>query len=169
VAIRGEQSTSVKLTTTGTSSTCTTVKFSGTTEATASTTQKLHPEFSECTSFGFLGSTFNTLGCQFTFHTQTGTFDLADCTNGAIIIITSSAFGKCVMEIPNQNGINGQSWATGGTSPNRDILWTMNSTNIKDRVTTSTGICSLAVGEHTNTTLTGTVTLKVASGETWYA
>ena len=168
VAISGEQVEAHKFTLTGSSITCKVAKFTGKTEALNSTTQKVHPEYSECTAFGFLGATVNTEGCIYNFHTQTGTTDLESCTKGAIIVTASSAFGKCVMENPNQTGINGQSWATGGTSPNRDITATANATNIKAKVTTSTGICPLTVGEHTNGTYTGTTTMKPASGEIWY-
>jgi hypothetical protein len=168
-AISGEQATSHKFTVTGSSITCTTAKFTGKTEALNSTTQKVHPEYSGCTAFGFVGATVNTTGCQYIFHTATGTVDLEECTAGGIVVEASSAFGKCVMDNPNQTGINGQSWATGGTAPNRDILATANATNIKVKVTTSTGICPLTVGEHTNGTYTGTTTMKAASGEIWYS
>jgi hypothetical protein len=168
-SVSGVQATLLKWTTTGTSQTCSSVKFTGKTAAVSSPTQQLHPEFSECTSFGFISSVFNTLGCQFLLHAQTGTMDLQSCASGALVVTSSSAFGRCVWEVPNQAGINGLTWATEGTSPSRDILWTLNATNIKTKVTTSTGICPLTVGEHTNTTLTGTVTLKAASGEIWYA
>jgi hypothetical protein len=169
VAISGEQATSHKFTVTGSSITCTSAKFTGTTESTASPTQKVHPEYTGCTAFGFLNATIHTEGCLYNFHTQTGTVDLEGCTTGGIVVTASSGFGSCVMDTPNQTGINGQSWATGGTSPNRDILATANATNVKVKVTTSTGICPLTVGEHTNGTYTGTTTMKAASGEIWYA
>src|SRR4051794_36903178 len=169
--VSGEQVESHKFTLTGSSITCKVAKFTGETEGTLSggsyntPTTKAHPEYSECTAFGFLGATVDTTGCIYEFHAQTGTVDLKSCTKGGIIVTASSAFGKCVMENPNQNGINGQSWVTGGTSPNRDITATANATNIKAKVTTSTGICPLTVGEHTNGTYTGTTTMKAASGE----
>jgi len=167
-AFTGEQTTSHKFTVTGSSVTCTTAKFTGKTEALTTTTQKAHPEYSGCTAFGFVGATVNTAGCQYVFHANTGTVDLTSCTSGEIVITASSVFGKCVIEIPNQNGINGQTFSTGGVAPNRDVVVTTNSTNIKDTVTTSTGICPLAVGSHTNATYTGTTTVDPASGEIWY-
>jgi hypothetical protein len=169
VAISGEQTTSHKFTITGSSVTCTTAKFTGSTEALNSTTQKVHPEYSGCTAFG-LPAQITTIGCKYLFHTQTGTADLIDCSNGGVMIIhTESFLGSCVVDIPNQTGINGQTFATGGTSPNRDITETSNATNIKSTVTTSTGACPLAVGSHTNGTYTGTTTEKAASGEIWYS
>src|SRR4051812_26332145 len=94
VTLSGEQTgeTGHKFTVTGSSITCKSAKFSGITEGTATkegekiisytaTTQRVHPEYSECTAFGFLGATVDTTGCQYIFHTQTGTVDLEECTN----------------------------------------------------------------------------------------
>jgi hypothetical protein len=169
LALDGEQATSHKFTVTGSSITCTSAVFTGTTKSLATTTQEMHPAYSGCTAFGFVGATVNTTGCQYIFHTQTSTVDLESCTNGGIVVEASSAFGKCVMDVPNQTGINGQSWATGGTAPNRDILATSNATNVHVTVTTSTGICPISVGTHTNGTYTGTTTVKATGGEVWYA
>jgi hypothetical protein len=169
VAISGEQATSHKFTITGSSVTCTTAKFTGTTEATASTTQKVHPAYEGCTAFGFAGAIVNTTGCQYNFHTQTGTVDLESCTNGGITIEVNAGLGKCVTKVQNQTGINGQSWATGGSSPSRDITATSSANNIAAETTTSTGLCPLTVGKDTGGTYTGTTTMKAASGEIWYA
>jgi len=167
-AIHGAQAESHKFTVTGSSVTCTTATFTGKTEALTSTTQKSHPEYSGCTAFGFVGATVNTAGCQYVFHANTGTVDLEECTAGKITITASSVFGKCVIDIPNQTGINGQTFTTQGSAPSRDILVTTKSTNVRDNVVTSTGICPLAVGEHNNATYTGTTTVKAASGEIYY-
>jgi hypothetical protein len=169
LSLHGEQKSSHKFTVTGSSITCTTATFTGTTAALNTTTQKMHPSYSGCTAFGFVGATVKTEGCQYIFHTGTGTVDLEECTNGGIVVEASSAFGKCVMDTPNQTGINNQSWTTEGESPNRDILSTSNATNVKVKVTTSTGICPLTVGEHTNGTYTGTTTVKATGGEVWYS
>ncbi|TMK58191.1 MAG: hypothetical protein E6G51_03560 [Actinobacteria bacterium] len=168
VKVTGEQATSHKFTVTGSSITCTTAKFTGTTTAATAKTQEMHPEYSGCTAFGFVGATVDTTGCQYVFDANSANVTLQSCTSGGITVTASSAFGKCVMDVSNQTGINGQSFATGGTSPNRDITVTTNSTNIKVKVTTSTGICPLTVGEHTNGAYTGTTTVKAASGELFY-
>jgi hypothetical protein len=171
-SLTGSQATSHKFTVTGSSITCTTATFTGTaSNVKTSETQEMHPEYSGCTAFGFVGATINTAGCQYLFNANKTTVDLKSCTGGAtgaIVVTASSAFGKCVMEVPNQTGINGQSFTTQGTSPNRDILVTSNSNNIKDSVTLSTGICPLTVGSHTNGTYTGTTTVKAATGEVWW-
>jgi hypothetical protein len=174
VAIHGAQTTQHKFTITGSSVTCNTATFTGTTEALTSTTQKVHPEYSGCTAFG-LPATITTTGCQYNFHTNTnpGTVDLISCNNGGyagMVIETNSFLGSCIVDIPNQIGINGQTFATAGVSPNRDINETSNATNIESKVTTSTGACPLVVGEHTNGTYTGATTMKAATGqEIWYA
>jgi hypothetical protein len=169
VTVSGGQVTSHQLTLTGSTISCTTVTFDGTITATATTTLQLHPSSSGCNIASAFGGTIDTTGCQYTFHTQTGTFDISGCSNGGLLIEGSNVFGKCVLTISNQTGINGQSWATEGVAPNRDVRWTTNATNIKATVTTSTGICPFTVGSHTNASYTGTTTLKAASGEFWFA
>jgi hypothetical protein len=167
VSLKGSQATSHKFTITGSSVTCASVNFTGFSSAATSFTMHLHPEYSGCTAFGFIGATFNTAGCDFEFDSGFG-IDLRGCTAGGMIITASSAFGKCVVEIPNTLIWNGTSYATGGSSPNRDITITMNATNIGVRVATSTGICPLTVGSHTNGSYQGTTTLKSSSGELFY-
>jgi hypothetical protein len=169
VAIHGEQVTAHKFTITGSSVTCERATFTGTTEALNSTTQKVHPSYEHCTAFGFAGAIVNTTGCQYNFHTQTGTVDLESCTNGGITIEVNAGLGKCITKIPSQTGILGQSFATVGTSPSRDITETTKATNIAAETVTSTGLCPLTVGKDTGGTYTGTTTMKVASGEIWYS
>jgi hypothetical protein len=168
VAVSGEQTTGHKFTITGSSVTFTTAQVTGTTGATASTTFTLHPVYSGVTAFGFSGAIVTSTGCLYNFHTQTGTFDIVGCSAGGIIIEVNNALAKCMVDIPNQTGINGQSWATGGTFPNRDVIWTTNASNISATTTTSTGLCPLTVGKDTGVTYTGTTTITAASGEVWY-
>jgi hypothetical protein len=169
VAISGAQVTAHKFTITGSSVTCETADFTGKTEATASPTQKAHPVYEKCTAFGFAGAIVNTAACQYNFHTQTGTVDLESCTNGGITIEVNAGLGKCIVNIPNQTGINGQSWATEGALGSRDIKATSSASNVSAETTTSTGLCPLTVGKDTGGTYTGTTTMKAASGEIWYA
>jgi len=164
----GDQVVTHKFNLTGSTITCTTARFSGKTEALTSTTLKAHPDYSGCTAFGFVGATLSSAGCNYIFHANTGTLDLEDCTLGKLTITASSAFGKCVIDIPNQTGVNGQSFSTGGTSPSRDLIIGMNVTNMQGSVVTSTGICPVSVGAHVNLGYTGTTTVKPASGELYY-
>jgi hypothetical protein len=138
------------------------------TSAQASTSLMLHPEFEGCTSFGFQGARVVTVGCQYVFRTDSGTVDLKGCSNGGIIIESTSAFGRCLSEIPDQLGISSVSYATGGAAPSRNLLLTMNWVNTKVKVNIATGICPLTVGEHANGTYTGTTTVKTTGGEIWY-
>jgi hypothetical protein len=66
-----------------------------------------------------------------------------------MVIENRSCLSNCVVDIPDQIGINGVSFSTGGTSPSRDINITFNATNMKATVITSTGACPLTVGSHT--------------------
>src|SRR5436853_1387024 len=165
IALTGSQSTSHKFTITGASITCTTVTYTGTTPAATFETLELHPEYSGCTVFGFVGATINTAGCQYIFNINSPTVTLKSCSAGAIVVTASNAFGKCVMEVPNQSGINGQSFGTGGPALGHDILVSSNATNISAKITTSTGICPVSVGTHSSGVYTGTTTVRAASGE----
>ncbi|TMK58210.1 MAG: hypothetical protein E6G51_03655 [Actinobacteria bacterium] len=167
VSLTGEQTESHKFTIEGSSVTCTTAKFTGTTTAATATEQKMHPEYSGCTAFGFVGATINTAGCQYVFNSNSANVNLTSCTSGGITITSSSAFGKCVVHVFNQNGINGMSYGTTGTAPNRDIHVKTGSNNISVSITESTGICPLKVGT-TVGSYTGVTTVKGAVGEVFY-
>jgi hypothetical protein len=170
VELTGEQATSHKFTVTGSSITCTTAKFTGKTAAATAETQEMHPEYSGCTAFGFVGATVDTAGCQYKFNANSANVELRGCTSGGITVTASSAFGKCVMFVKNQPGINGQSFSNGtyGTPARKDILVTSEANNIHIEIKTSTGICPVAVGTHTTGVYTGTTTVKSASGDIWW-
>jgi hypothetical protein len=166
IALTGEQAVSHKMTVTGSSITCTTAKFTGTTTAATAETLKLHPEYSGCTAFGFVGATINSTGCQYLYNANSEKVTLEGCTSGAIVVTASSAFGKCVLEIPNQAGIAHVKF----TKPGFPILLKISITksNTKMKVTTSTGICPVSVGEHSNGVYTGEENIKPAAGEYWW-
>jgi hypothetical protein len=166
VLVTGEQSTTNKITITGSSISCTTAKFTGFTPGFTFFELDLHPEYSGCTAFGFLGATINTSGCQMEIDVALG-MDFWGCTNGGMVITASSAFGTCVADLENQLGWNGTSVATVGTSPSRSLSFTLAANNLGMRVTKSTGICPLTVGLHSNGTYTGTIAAKASSGEIW--
>jgi hypothetical protein len=148
--------------------TCGVVNFTGNTEALNRATQKVHPVYEGCTIFGFAGTLINTVGCQYTFHTQPGTVILKAAPMEASSSKSTPGWASASRGFRTQTGINGQSFATGGTSPSRDITETSNATNIVAETTTATGLCPLTVGKDTGT-YTGTTTVKAASGEIWYA
>lgn len=166
VSLTGEQLTAHKISVTGSSITCTTAKMTGTAWSKTQHAVNLYPQYSGCTAFGFVGATINSVGCYFEFDADFG-IDFWGCSNGAMTITASSAFGKCVLEIPVFLGWNGTSYANEGSSPNRKVIVTFNATNLHMRVTTSTGICPVAAGTHTNGTYTGTSVVTPSSGEFW--
>jgi hypothetical protein len=168
VALTGTQVGSHVFTVTGSEVTCTTANFTGTGPASKeSETQKMHPEYSGCKAFGIINATINTAGCNYLFNANTTAVNLVDCTAGKITVTANSFLGNCGVEVPNQNGISEVTTATMGSTPSRTITANANATNIKDTVTTSTGICPLTKASHTNSVYTGLTEVKAASGEVW--
>lgn len=170
---------------TGNAVTCNTISFTGETTGATAETEKVHPEYSNCTAFGFAGATINTAGCQYVFNANTtlngGTeaaVNLTECTEkggkaGVTITVNVPFIAKCVARVPNQNGINGQKYGNMGSTPSRDMTVTTKSTNITDEVVESTGACPLAVGTHNTAngnaaTYEGVSTVTVAGGENWW-
>jgi len=168
-SLHAVQTTGHVFTTQGQDVTCTTATFTGEVEALTSTTQSVHPEYSGCTAFGIANAKVETEGCKYTFHTNTGLVDLSGCTAGFVNITVSIPFiATCVVHVPNQTNINGQTFTTEGTTPNRRIVVDTASTNIAASVVTSSGICPLTVGSATSS-YKGATTVTPASGEIWYA
>lgn len=164
--LSGTKMTEHVFTTQGEKVTCETANFSGTgAESGTSATQEMHPEYSGCSAFGF-NATVNTAGCQYNFHAEGGTVDLKSCTSGNVVITVSIPFiAKCVVNVKNQNGINGQEYVN--ATPTKVEVVT-NSTNISSNVVTSTGACPLELGEGTSTyTGTSTVTANGEAAEIW--
>lgn len=167
VAITGEQTTEHVFTTQGEKVTCETAKFTGKTEGTASTTQKMKPSYSGCTAFGFVGATVSTEGCVYTFHSS-GSVDLGSCEGGHATIKISVPFvATCEVQVPDQTGIGGQSFATSGSAPSRTISETSAATGIESTVTKSTGSCPLTTGS-TTSRYTGVTHITPESGEIWF-
>lgn len=168
--LTGTQTGSHVFTISGSKVTCSVAKLTGSTPAATWETLSLHPEYATCTAFGFVGATVDTTGCQYVFNANSTSFNLTSCTNGGVTITASSAFGKCMVHIKNQNGINGISLQTETTSPNRDVRITANSNNIHVEVTTATGICPLTAPDTlTAEDYAGVFTLQVDSGEIFVA
>lgn len=94
---------------------CSNVNFNGTLPE-ASEQVTLHPTFSGCTAFGFVGANVTTTGCNFVFHAgeevakseegeYRGTADVA-CESSSKISLNAGG-GLCVATIGSQTGING--------------------------------------------------------------
>ncbi|HEU4598697.1 MAG TPA: hypothetical protein VFS26_03035, partial [Solirubrobacterales bacterium] len=102
------------------------------------------------------------------FDANLNTMNLKNCTNGRITLQSNSILGNCEVDIPNQNGINGQTFTNmGNTGSNTATLtWGTAATNIVVNVTESNGACPLEVGHHNNGTLNGLTGIMGATGGT---
>jgi hypothetical protein len=179
--LHGAQMTSHVFSVEGSEVTCTTAVFTGKAGPLFSeSTQTVHPEYSGCTAFSIAGATVNTAGCNYKFSSVTslggGTeapVELTGCTAGFINITVEAPFGlaKCVVHVPNQKGINGQTYANKViTGPKSVVEVTTKSNNIKTNVITSTGFCPLTAGKEPLSTYNGTSTVEGnggASALTW--
>lgn len=80
---------------------CNTSTFSGSATG-ASETLTVHPEYSDCKVFGILNSTVDTTGCNYIFHTGSGSGDnwtatvSVSCGSGSSIKVTAAT---CAAEI----------------------------------------------------------------------
>lgn len=71
---------------------------------------EVHPEYSGCTSFGFLNSKFDTEGCNFIFGFSgggAGTMGVS-CITGHVITITG---GTCQVTIASQEPVSGVTYS----------------------------------------------------------
>ncbi|HEU4600151.1 MAG TPA: hypothetical protein VFS26_10400, partial [Solirubrobacterales bacterium] len=168
-ALNGVQVNPLVLTNTGQSLTCNTVVVSGSSAASGTSERtRVHPAVSNCTAFEISGAAVNLDGCEYELNANTNTLVLINCTNGRITVKVSTIFGNCDLDVPNQNGINNQTFINmGNTGSNTATLtWEANANNITAEVTESNGICPLTVGHHNNATLTGLVGIMGATGGT---
>ena len=164
-SLTGTQEEAFKLTLQGNSITCSTVKMSGTSAFSGtSVTQQLHPEFSGCTAFG-LAATVSTPGCQIEANANTNTWNLNSCSSGFTTINWESIFGRCHVDIPNQNGING--FVAINTNLRQFLKWAFNANNIHVNITVSNGVCPLSTGTLTTATLVGGEIISPGSGTIW--
>jgi hypothetical protein len=178
-ALHGAQMNTHVISVQGSEITCTTAVFAGKGGASLSEpTQTVHPEYSGCTAFSFEGATINTVGCSYKFYAETSLsggaeapVDLAGCTVGFLSLTLEAPFGlaKCVVHVPNQTGINGQTYANKEVSGKKVVEVTTNSNNSRAEVLTSTGFCPLKIGS-TTMIYKGTTTVEGnegASALTW--
>ena len=164
-------------TVTGSQVKCTTITYTGSTEALESTSQKVTPKYEGCTAFG-LPATVTNKNCRYnltvgtvteiiekelvTTNTSTAHMERVNAAEACEIVIkASSIFGECLVDVPEQT-VNGLTYSNDGASA---IKVNINASGISDNVTKSSGVCPLTVGKHTNATYTGesTVTAKEAS------
>ena len=178
--IEGYQVNQLTLTIQGSSVTCNVANLSGKASAGGSTsTQELHPEYSNCKAFGFTGATVTTKECNFRFHAETEAvegenepykyWDIICNAAYQMTVAVNTAFGNCVVDISNKTRINGMNYVT-KTGPPADMTWSFSATNLNFVVTTSTGLCPLTVTSGANGTYNGVMTVKAKNGLNlqWY-
>ena len=166
--LTGEPTTNHIFEVTGQIVACNSTTFMGTAASSGtSTTQNLHPEcHGGGTGFG-LPAGILTAGCEYEFNANTNTMNLHGCTNG-IDIDSSNIFGHCHVNIPNQNGINGQTFSNMGSTAGgtATLTWTTAATNIDENVNVSNGVCPLETGFHANSNYNGITGIMGATGGT---
>lgn len=162
----GQQSTTHKITIDGSSFTCTTATFTGTSPGTKTFSSfELQPQYSGCTAFGFAGATISTTGCQFKFEANSEEMELKSCANGTGITIHVSAFfGTTTCHVDIENARWGANTKT-NTPGHRILHFLTELKGLKYKVTESKGLCPLTKGkEATDGTYEGE-TLIDANGE----
>ena len=165
VTISGSQSTTHKFTAGSTSVTCETATFAGEASA-ASSTVTIHPTYSGCTAFGFVGATVTTTGCDYLFHSGAevssekfdGTVDVV-CGEGKSITIVAST---CALEIKGQTGLSTVSFQNAAEGK---VTVGANVSSIAYTTTKDGFLCPLAgTGNFTNGGYTGDTSVSGNNG-----
>ena len=137
VKITADQTTTNVFTVDGTKVECTTAHFQTEGEiASPSATLLVHPEYSGCTEFGFIGTTIRTTGCNYNLHAA-GTVDIV-CSTGNSIKIEAAT---CKAEVGSQSGLS--SIAYTNSSPLATVTVTPNVGKIKVTKTEDGFLCPL--------------------------
>jgi len=137
---------------TGSKMQCNEITYTGTTEGTEYTNQKLVPSYGGCTAFGFTATITNS-GCTYNWSAAaTASVEGASCT---LTVQVNNVFAKCKALVKSQTGVTGFSWSEGSG----DLVGKANVSNIVDEVTESWGLCPLTVGKHANGSITGESTV----------
>ncbi len=152
VKITADQTTTNVFSVDGTKVECTTAHFATEGEIAApSTTLLVHPEYSGCTAFGFVGATVKTTGCNYNLHAA-GTVDIV-CSSGNSIKIEAAT---CKAEVGSQSGLS--SIAYTNSNPLATVTVTPNVSKIKVTKTEDGFLCPLnGTGTVENGTYTGAV------------
>jgi len=147
---------------------CRKITSSGTTTAATTTTLDLTPSFSECTAFGFVGTTVDANGCIYRLHTAKEGISTQGtsivCPEGKAIVVTAS---NCELSVPAQGVLGTVTY----TNTEGDITADLNLSAIKyTQVSKSFPGCTNGTftdGKYVGaTTLTATDTAGTAK-ETW--
>jgi hypothetical protein len=152
VKITADQTKTNVFTVDGTKVECTTAHFVSGLIAAPSPTAEVHPEYSGCTAFGFVGATVNTESCNYVLHAS-GSVDIV-CPTGQSIKITAST---CAVEVGSQSGLTSIAYTNSGNN----VIVTPNVSGITATKTKDGFLCPLnGTGTVTNGTYTGAVEAK---------
>ena len=167
VTLSGSQSSTHVFSASGTSVSCEKATFAG--EASAdSSAVTIHPSYSGCTAFGFVGATVNTEECNYVFHSgattneaeqiYAGTTDIT-CPTGQSIKITAST---CALEVKAQTGLSSVSL---DNNANGTETVGANVEKIANTVTKDGFLCPLkGTGNFTDGKYTGNTEVKGTNG-----
>ncbi len=152
VKISADQTTTNVFSVDGTKVECTTAHFATEGEiASPSPTILVHPEYSGCTEFGFIGTTIDTIGCNYNLHAA-GTVDIV-CSSGNSIKIEAAT---CKAEVGSQSGLSSIAYAN--SNPLATVTVTPNISKIKVTKTEDGFLCPLnGTGTVENGTYTGAI------------
>ena len=143
-------------TTTGATTECSNITYTGVTEGAASgglgftsTAQKVTPKYEGCTAFGFSATVTNT-NCHYLITPGTpGSVHITKADPAGvpceIHIVVNNVFAKCSVTVTGDQTISGVTTTNGAAN---DLVVTINSSGIKSHVTESSGLCPLTVGTH---------------------
>jgi hypothetical protein len=157
---------------TGSNTECKTIKFNGSTEALKAESQNVHPEYENCTAFGF-AATVDVTNCKFIIKAD-GTVGLVKTKTEptdpvcSIKITVNNVFASCEVTVGEQSIPNAVSFTNHTIGGVTHITIHINKeANIKAKVLKSTGLCPLTVGEHANAHYSGQSTVKAEGGVSW--
>ena len=162
------QTTQHVLTVTGSKVECATVSFDSATQSGPASELTLTPTYSGCTAFGSSG-TVTTNGCTYRLTQPEGVSDeweggfAIKCPEGKKIVISvSNKFLTCTVEIGEQMPTGTVTYNNDTVNGEIDLAFELSA--IKDKVATSSGLCPLTAGEHTNSAYSGGSTAEAAEG-----
>ena len=152
-------------TVTGSEVKCNKVTFTGSTEGTETTSQKVTPDYKECTAFGFAAEVTNS-NCVIKLTATTGGIGghaeaHLEGTNCKITIKVDNVFAKCHVDVFAQS-VKGIHYSPGANS---DVVVSVTSgATMAAQVTESKWLCPLTVGTHNNASYTGEETVRAPGG-----
>jgi hypothetical protein len=99
-----------KFTVGGASVECNKATFLGNAPGLEFTLFKTTAAYSECTAFGFVGSSVRMNGCEYQLHIG-GVVDVENCETGKEIEIEVNNGGPCILKMPAQSGLKSVTYA----------------------------------------------------------